>query len=123
LPDPCAGLASAPTFRSIRCRFDAFDTSVNALGDVTPRAPALRTRVAKANGLVRSADTSCGAGDRRHAKKALKATFKQLGRLRALLALKASNGIPGRDALLATADGLRTDVRTLKSAVSCPTDS
>jgi hypothetical protein len=112
-----------PTFRSIQCRFDAFDTSVNALGDVTPRAPALRTRVGKANGLVRSADASCGAGDRRHAKKALKATFKQLGRLRAFLASKASNGIPGRDALLATVDGLRADVRTLKSAVSCPTDS
>jgi hypothetical protein len=93
---------------------------VGALSDVTPRAPVLQTRLGKASGLADSADGSCRSGDRRHAKKALKGTFKQLGRLRALLAAKSSKTIPGRDALLATIDSLRSDVRTLKSAVSCP---
>jgi hypothetical protein len=71
-------------------------------------------------GLERNARAFCVASDARHAKKSLKGTFRKLGKLRALLASKAAKSVPERDALVATVDGIRRDVRGLKGAIACP---
>jgi hypothetical protein len=115
-------IAQEPTFASIDCRFEALGAAMSALGDVTPRAPVLRDRLGKADGIEQNARAFCAGGDAKHAKKSLKSAFRKLGRLRALLASKASRSIPGRDELLATVDSIRNDMRTLKGRVSCPAD-
>jgi hypothetical protein len=120
LPDPCASVPVGPTFASIECRLDDLGVSVGALGALTPRGPALRDRLGQATGLERTAHARCGGGDAKRAKKSLKAAFKKLGRLRAQLGAKGLKKLPGRDALLADVNAVRLDVRSLKSALSCP---
>ncbi len=96
---------------------------MTALGDVTPRAPALRSRLGKANDVERNAHALCAAGDAKHSKKMLTSAFRKLAKLRGLLASKASRRIPGRDDLLAAVNALRDDVRALKGRVACPADA
>ena len=116
-------IPQGPTFESIECRFDALGDAFGALDGVTPRAPVLRDRLGKANGPARNAHALCANGDAKHAKKSLKSTFRKLGRVRGLLGGKKLRNVPGRDELLATVDGLRSDVRTFQGAVSCPADA
>ncbi len=79
----------------------------------------LHDRLGKATGLERNAHAYCVGNDARHAKKSLKGAFRRLGKLRGLLTSKASKSLPGRDALLASLDAIRRDVRTLKGALAC----
>jgi hypothetical protein len=116
-------IPQGPTFESIECRFDDLRDGFGELDGVTPRAAALRDRLGKANGLERNARAFCANGDAKHAKKSLKSTFRKLGRVRALLGGKKLRSVPGRDVLLATVDGLRSDVRAFPGALSCPADT
>jgi hypothetical protein len=118
LPDPCAGVPAAPTFPSIACRLDELEVEIAALGSVTPNAPKLLDRLSRATALATDASVSCAASDVKRAKKALKGSFKKLGRLRKLL--KASKAIPTQAELLADVDGLRDDVRALRATLACP---
>jgi hypothetical protein len=118
IPDPCSGVPPGATFLSIACRLDELDVEISALGSVTPRAPKLRDRLSQATELATDASVSCAASDTKTAKKALKGSFKKLGRLRKLL--KASKTIPTQAELLSTVDGLRDDVRALRATLACP---
>jgi len=116
-------IAQGPTFSSIECRLADIGAVANALADSTPGTPTLRTLLGKATGLERTGVTSCQNGDVRATKRALKRTFRKLGRVRAVLAAKRLKNIPGRDQLLADVTTLRLDVRSLKGNVSCPSDA
>jgi hypothetical protein len=94
-----------------------------ALDSITPRAPKLLDKLGQAIDLAESARTSCAAGDPRTARKLLKGSSRKLGRLRKLLAAKASKVIPNRSELIVTAKGLRTDVRSLRATLTCPNDA
>ena len=112
-----------PTFESIECRLDALNVAFGELEGVTPRARVLRDRLAKADGLERNGHAFCAGGDAKHAKKSLKSAFRKLARVRSLLASKKLRNVSGRDELLSAVEGVRSDVRTFQSAVSCPSDA
>ena len=101
----------------------AQDQALQSVAAVSPRAGVVRQRLGQATALEAQARGTCGGGDGKRAKKELKATFKKLSRVRALLAAKASKTIPGRDGLKAALDGVRVDLKTLKGAVACPGDA
>jgi hypothetical protein len=87
---------------------------------VTPKTPKIRDTIRTVADLDATAQTSCERGDVKATKKSLKAMLKKVGRVRKLLASKQSKAIPGRDDLLATAKGLKTDVKTLRGSLVCP---
>jgi hypothetical protein len=120
LPDPCASIG--PTFVSIECRLRDLADALNALG-AAPRAAPLRNQLAKARGDERNGYAVCAGTDAKGGKRALKGSVQALGRLRALLASNRAKTVPGRTELLATVDQLRRDMRTLRSALSCPADA
>jgi hypothetical protein len=104
---------------------------VSSTGDTLPACTRLVTAsltsavsaAASAASVCRccAANTStkrCATSDTKTAKKALKRSFKKLGRLRKLL--KASKTIPSQAELLSTVDGLRDDVRALRATLACP---
>jgi hypothetical protein len=112
-----------PTFESIECRFETLSVAFGELDGVTSRAPVLRDRLGKANGLERNARAQCAGGDAKHAKKSLKSAFRKLARVRGLLASKKLKNVPGRDETLATVDGIRGDLRSFRGTVACPGDA
>jgi hypothetical protein len=119
-PDPCDSIAAGPTFASIECRLAELRDALNALGNTTSRATALRSQLARASGAERNAYAVCVGTDSKRAKKELKGSAQALGRVRTLLASKAAKKIGGRTELLATVDQVRTDTRALRSALDCP---
>jgi hypothetical protein len=97
------------------------DDGLRALG-ATSRAAALRNQLAKARGSERNAYAVCAGTDLKRAMTELKGSVRALTRLRTLLAAKRAKTIAGRTDLLATVDQLRKDIRTLRDALSCPSD-
>jgi hypothetical protein len=123
LGDPCAQVARGATFDSLECRLDDLDEALQAASTTAPRADAVRQRLLQASGQEAQGRARCAGGDAKGAKKELKRAFKKLSRVRALLAAKTSKTIPGRDALKADLDGIRVDLKSIKSAVACPGDA
>jgi hypothetical protein len=123
VPDPCAHVARGATFDSLECRLGDVDEALQAASTTAPRAGAIRQRLAQVTGQEAQARARCAGGDSKSAKKELKRAFKKASRVRALLAAKSSKAIPGRDGLKADIDGIRVDLKSLKSAVVCPGDA
>jgi hypothetical protein len=88
----------------------------------TPRAASMRNQIANARGSERNAYAVCAGSDVKRAMQELKRSLRPLGRLRTLIAAKRAKTILNRVDLLATVDQLREDVRSLRSALSCPSD-
>jgi hypothetical protein len=109
-----------PTFASVECRLADLGLTMSTLPDATPGVRMARDRLGTAITGTANARALCADGDARRAKKSLKTAFRKLGRLRAVLGSKAAKSIPGRDELRAAVDEVRTDVRALKAALSCP---
>ena len=88
-------------------------------------APPFAQRLQKTRTSTATSRSSCQAGDKRGAKRGLKGGLKQLTRLRVLLKSKRGKALPTdvRTELLAAVQALRTDVRTLRSALVCPADA
>ena len=80
-------------------------------------------RLQQAIELEQLARTTCRGGDTRRTGKQLKATFRKLKKVRALLASKSGRKLPGSAVIVTDIDGVRVDVKSLKGAVACPRDA
>jgi len=122
----CTSAPPAPTFPSIQCRLAALiaDTEgASALG-------ALQAKVVKTLGKAKSrtdeAQSRCAAGDAKKPKARLKQVGKQLTQYsHRLRGLSSRKKIPEavREPLAKTADGIKSDVKTLRGALRCPDDA
>ena len=95
---------------------------MEGLGNANPTS-AIDDRLRQASALEQGARATCRGGDTKRTRKQLKATFRKLKRVRALLSSKGGRKLPGSAALLAEVDGVRRDLKSLKGAVQCPRDA
>ena len=119
LPDPCTLVVAGATFDSLECRLGDVQAGVTALGSTKP-APTAASRLAQAIELEKSARTTCRGGDAKRTGKLLKSAGRKLGKARGLLASKKGRKLSGSTALVGAIDGIRNDMRSLKSALQCP---
>lgn len=126
LGDGCASEPLGPTFRSLNCRLAAVLAQVTAASDLGALQPRLQRLLEKAKERKEQAESACLEVDPRSTKKRLKQAIRKLIEVeRTLRTRRARKTIPDalREALLAVADGLRLDLRTLRGAVRCPDDA
>jgi hypothetical protein len=99
---------------------------VGAASDLGALRPRLLGLLEKAKERKELAEASCLEPDVRGAKKHLKrAIRKMIEVVRTLRSRRARKSLPDalREELLAAAEGVRDDLRTLKQAVRCPDDA
>jgi hypothetical protein len=119
-------VASGPTFPSLDCRFAALVAEVTAASDLGPLQTKLEHQFAKAKERKEGSEARCREPNLRRAKSELaKAIRKMIQIEQTLRSRQAKKSIPKaeREALLAAADGVRTDLRTLRGALRCPADA
>lgn len=122
----CDGVPSAPTFRSLDCRLAALGAEVTAASDLGPLQTKLRHQLEGAKEREERSEARCRAPNLRRAKSELAQAIRKLSQVKKTLrSRKAQRTIatPTRDALLAAAEGLRTDLGTLRGALRCPDDA
>jgi len=122
LPDLCTLIPRGATFDSIECRLAELDGAVATLGNVDPSS-VVASRLGKVIELEQRARGTCRGGDARRTGKQLKAAFRKLQKVRALLSSKKGRKLPGSAALAADIDDIRGDLKSLKKAVKCPLDA
>ena len=99
---------------------------MDAASDLGPFQDKLRRTLERAKERKEQAETLCQEPDLRRAKKRLKQAGQQMTKVgRTLRSLRARKSLPParREALLATADGIRRDLRALGGSVRCPDDA
>jgi hypothetical protein len=99
---------------------------VSAATDLGSFQDKLRRTLEAAKARKEQAEALCREPDLRRAKKRLKQGGQQMTKVgRTLRSLRARKSLPParREALLATANGIRLDLRTLGGAVRCPDDA
>jgi parallel beta-helix repeat protein len=126
LGDPCGAEPVGPTFRSINCRLAATLAQVVAASDLGSYQDKLRRLLERAKAKKEEAEGLCGEPDLRHAKKRIQQSGRWVEKVgRTLRAVRARKNLPParRAELLAAADGIRADLRTLGGRVRCPDDA
>jgi hypothetical protein len=119
----CNGIPSGATFDSIVCRLAALQSATQAatgLGSLQPKA---LQPLGKAVSFAGQAQSQCADDDTKHARQRLKQTVRQLIQFsHKLRSHSARKKVPQeiREPLATTADGIQTDVRSLRSAMHCP---
>ena len=99
---------------------------VTAASDLGPLQTKLRHQLEGAKEREERSEARCRAPNLRRAKSELAQAIRKLSQVKKTLrSRKAQRTIatPTRDALLAAAEGLRTDLGTLRGALRCPDDA
>jgi hypothetical protein len=122
--DACAGVADKPTFPSVICRLAAQIARVNAERDLGSFQPKLAHTLTKGHDRAVEAREMCAASDPSKARTRLKrverAVTQYAHRLGGLAARqKLEDGL--RTRMLAPAEVLKNDVKTLRKTLRCPT--
>ena len=122
----CASVPDGPTFASILCRLEALLVRVNAESGLGAFQPKLAATLTKARDRTVQARDFCCDADGKHARQRLKQVLRQVIQYAHRL-----SGHPARKKLdptlrtelLAPAEPLETDLRSLRNALGCPTDA
>ena len=127
LPASCTAAPPAPTFASIACRLDALIARTQGESTLGTLGAKLLVPLGKAKTRNDLATTQCAGGGRlRQPKSRLKQVTRQLiqygHRLRTHAARKQAPASV-RDPLVAAADAIRADAKTLRGALRCPDDA
>jgi hypothetical protein len=115
-----------PTFRSLNCRIAALLAQVNATPELQPVQAKLRRQLERARQRKEAAEDACGEGNARRTMTRLHHAGQKLAQVgRTLRSRKARKAAPNalRDPLLQSAEGIRSDLRTLRQQVRCPDDA
>ena len=119
-------MPSGPTFRSLDCRLAGLIAEVTTAPALGPLQTKLRHQLEGAKEREERSEARCRAPNLRRAKSELaKGIRKMIQVKKTLRSRKAQRTIatPTREALLAAADGLQTDLGTLRGALRCPDDA
>jgi parallel beta-helix repeat protein len=126
LGDPCVAEPVGPAFRSINCRLAAALAQVSTASDLGSYQDKLRRLLERAKAKKEEAEGLCLEPDLRHAKKRIQQSGRWADKVgRTLRTVRARKTLPParRTDLLAVADGIRADLRTLGGRVRCPDDA
>ena len=116
----------APTFASIECRLAELSTNVETTPDIQAERARLIVRLTASRTAAQTARTACAASETKRARKALLQSARKLQQYRKRLrGGAAKRTIPAQllTDLLEAGDALRSDVKTLRATVQCPTDA
>lgn len=126
LPNGCASVPSGPTFASLNCRLSALIAQVSAATELgTPRQTKISNALAKAKLRKEGAESKCAESKLLAVKGQIaKAVLRIVGAKKTLGQQGARRDVPAplREELVATLEGLQSDLRTLRKSVSCPGD-
>ena len=114
-----------PTFVSIECHLTALIDQVAVDSQLGVLQTKLFTQIEAVGTRMADAETLCRKGSTRGTRKRLRAAIKKDGQFLRTLASPKARTIPQaeKDALHATADGIRTQMKSLLRAVQCPADA
>jgi hypothetical protein len=116
----------APTFSSLDCRLGELASRIEGTANIQAESARLIVRLTGCRTAQQTARTSCAASDTKRAKKGLMQATKRLQQYRKRLRTKAAKRtIPMQllTDLLDAGDALRSDVKTVKATLQCPTDA
>lgn len=110
--------APGATAASIRCRLDALTAAVKGTGPLAVLAERLVAQTTSAHTLVQHGDALLTQGKRRPAGAALARALHRLARFERILQSRGARHVPSevRLALVAMADAIRADLKTLRLA-------
>jgi Legume lectin domain len=124
--DACETEAIGPTFRSLDCRLAALLEATQAADDLGDLREKLIVTLGKARERENLAESWCTKGKTRQASVRLRQVTQQLAQYRQRLrGLPARKRIPEeiREPLAQAADRIRSDARSMRSALACPEDA
>ncbi len=124
----CASVPEGATFASIICRLEALLEQVKAGPALGALQSKLATRLTKGHDRAAEARDLCGSSDAKHAKQRLKQVNRQVIQYAHQLSTNSARKklgatSPLRMGLLAPVSALKTDIRSLQGALSCPADA
>jgi hypothetical protein len=114
-----------PTFASIDCHLTALLDQVAVNSQLGVLQTKLFAQLQAAGTRTDDAESLCRQGNNRGTRKRLRAASKKLGQFLHTLRSPKAATIPQalKDSLRTTADGIRSQMKTLQRAVQCPFDA